>query len=181
MKLFDKKWFGVLLMLILIIAGSFAGCKLTLHSFYSDVEKIFFHGQDNDGVCIENDLSRRAEDTVNLVTIARKYSSDESLLADAEKCAADLTAAAEIGDKKASDDRLTAAFTALYEEMGNYGLSENDEKYRSRLYADFRSRGETISHDPYNAAAAEYNAKLKAFPASLVNRFSGGEKAALFY
>lgn len=182
MNILDRKWFGALVMVILIIAGTFLGCRLTIHSFYSDLEQIFYHGQDGDGICIENDLSSRAEDAVNLTTIAGKYSDiDVKLTADVKQCAAQLTSAAEINEKKEADDRLTAAFSALYEELEGCGLSEKDEKYRSRLYADFRSRAEIISHDPYNAAAAEYNSKIDSFPANLINRLSGGSEAVLFY
>ena len=60
-------------------------------------------------------------------------------------------------------------------------LSEQDEKYRQKLYADFNSRGDTISHDPYNQYAEEYMQTLKGFPASLIAAVMPVKEAAVAF
>ena len=57
---------------------------------------------------------------------------------------------------------------ALYRELGEKSLSDKDESYRQRLYTEFNSRGDTISHDPYYSYAADYNRILQKFPANLI-------------
>ena len=58
--------------------------------------------------------------------------------------------------------------TELYRTLDDASLSEKDEKYRQRLYADFNSRNDTISHDPYYSYAADYNKLLTQFPANVI-------------
>ncbi len=60
-------------------------------------------------------------------------------------------------------------------------LSEKDESYRQRLYADFNSRNDTISHDPYYSYAAEYNKLLDGFPAKLICLATPAKSAVLQY
>ena len=61
------------------------------------------------------------------------------------------------------------------------GLSEKDEAYRQRLYADFNSRGDTISHDPYNGYAQSFNRTLTGFPANLIAAVTPVKEAVIFY
>ena len=56
------------------------------------------------------------------------------------------------------------------------------EKYRQSLYADFNSRNDTISHDPYNQYAQDYNQALDGFPASLLAAITPvPSQAVIFY
>ena len=71
--------------------------------------------------------------------------------------------------------------TSLYRSLEDIGLSEKDEAYRQRLYADFSSRGDTISHDPYNGYAQYYNETLSRFPASLIVAVTPAKEAVIFY
>ena len=73
MKLLENKVLSILIMIILIAGGFWLGGYKSLSGLYNDVEKVFFTGEDGDGICIENDLSERAACAVNLVTVARKY------------------------------------------------------------------------------------------------------------
>ena len=68
---------------------------------------------------------------------------------------------------------------ALYQALGDEMLSGNDEKYRERLYADFNSRNDTISHDPYYKYAADYNEILMHFPANVIAGLTPAKTAAI--
>ena len=184
MKLLENKGLALIIMIVLIIGGFWLGGYKSLAGLYDDVEKVFFTGEDGDGICIENDLSERAEAAVNMVTVARKYvgeSNEVRMLSDA---AAALTAAgksSDIADRLSADNELETAMSALYRSLENAGLSEKDETYRQRLYADCNSRGDTISHDPYNSYAQSFNRALSRFPANLIAAVTPIEQAVIFY
>ena len=87
----------------------------------------------------------------------------------------------DIALRLSADNRLEAAMTALYRSLEDSSLSEKDDAYRQRLYADFSSRADTISHDPYNGYAQDYNETLSRFPASLIAAVTPVKAAVIFY
>lgn len=184
MKLLENKALSILIMIILIAGGFWLGGYKSLSGLYNDVEKVFFTGEDGDGICIENDLSERAACAVNLVTVARKYVGESVEVKELSDASAAMSAAAggnDISERLSADKRLEAAMTSLYRSLEDIGLSEKDEAYRQRLYADFSSRGDTISHDPYNGYAQYYNETLSRFPASLIVAVTPAKEAVIFY
>ena len=87
----------------------------------------------------------------------------------------------DIADAVAANKNVETAMTFLYNEMEQIGLSAQDEKYRQSLYADFNSRGDTISHDPYNQYAEKYMEMLDGFPASLIAAVMPVKEAVVAY
>ena len=87
----------------------------------------------------------------------------------------------DIADAVAANKNVDTAMTFLYNEMEHVALSEQDEKYRQSLYADFNSRGDTISHDPYNQYAEKYMDALEGFPASLIAAVMPVKEAVVVY
>ena len=81
----------------------------------------------------------------------------------------------------AANKSLDTAVADLYREMGDLSLSDKDEDYRQNLYADFNSRNDTISHDPYNQYAQEYMDTLDGFPAGLIAAIMPVKEAAAAY
>ena len=184
MKLLENKVLSILIMIILIAGGFWLGGYKSLSGLYNDVEKVFFTGEDGDGICIENDLSERAACAVNLVSVARKYVGESTEAKELSDASAAMSAAAggnDISERLSADKRLEAAMTSLYRSLEDIGPSEKDEAYRQRLYADFSSRGDTISHDPYNVYAQDYNTTLSKFPASLIAAVTPVKAAVIFY
>ncbi len=57
---------------------------------------------------------------------------------------------------------------------------EKDSQYREALQAEMKSRSVTISNDPYNQCAEEYNQRLDGFPANLLGKALGLKRAELF-
>ena len=184
MKLLENKVLSILIMAVLIVGGFWLGGYRSLSGLYNDVEKVFFTGEDGDGICIENDLSERAACAVNMVTVARKYmgeSTEVKALSDASSALSAAAVSNDIAKCLTADGELETAMTALYRSLEDVGLSEKDEAYRQRLYADFSSRGDTISHDPYNGYAQDYNETLSRFPASLIAAVTPAKAAVIFY
>lgn len=184
MKLFENKGISIVLMAALILAGTWLGGWRSLGSLYSKVEDVFFVGEDRDGICIENDLSERAAAAGNMVTIARKYLGDSPEVQALSEAASALTATGrnrDISARLSANQTLDTAMSALYQRLETETLSDQDEKYRQRLYADFNSRNDTISHDPYNQYAQEYNQVLSGFPAGLLASLTPVHEAVPFY
>ena len=189
MKLLENKAICLVLMVVLIAAGTWIGGYKGLSGLYSDAENVFFTGEDGDGICIANDLSERAIAAANLVTIASNYSGVKEAAAAVSEASAELSAelsattrSGRIARLSENNRKLDTAMTALYDALGEEQLSANHEKYRQSLYADFNSRGDTISHDPYNKYAQGYNETLQGFPASLFASFTPAPaEAVIFY
>ncbi|MBQ4650657.1 MAG: hypothetical protein IJB73_08150 [Firmicutes bacterium] len=189
MKIFENKVICIILMVVLIAGGLFVGGAKGLNGLYKDVAEVFFVGIDNDGICVANDMSERISAATNMVTVARKY---ESTVPASCRQAIDYvnTAAAsvdsalnarDIAEAVAANKILDTAVADLYREMGDLSLSDKDEDYRQNLYADFNSRNDTISHDPYNQYAQEYMAALDGFPAGLIAAIMPIKEAAAAY
>ena len=118
------------------------------------------------GICVANDMAERATSLTNMQTVAKKYlPKGDSVLESAASSLNDFTQAeGDIRALFAANSGMDAAMAVLYQALDEKILSANDEKYRQRLYADFNSRNDTISHDPYYKYAADYNEILNAFP-----------------
>lgn len=177
MKLLESKVFCIVLMLALIAGGFFLGGTMKLNGLYSEAEKVFLTGEDGDGICIANDLTERANAATNLVTIASKYDGVKDKAAKVTSAVAALKTADQISDKKEANSDLDTAVEGLFKALENLALSTNDETYARRLYTNFNSRNDTISHDPYNKYAVEYNETIAKFPASILP----ADKATIFY
>lgn len=178
MKILENRAVAIVLMVVLIAAGFMLGGYKSLNSLYEkNVLNIFCRGEDNDGVCIDNDLSERASDAINMAKIASKYDNAEAEMKDAQAAAAKLQSMTDIKDKAEANKELEAAVGALFTILEGEELSPSDASYVQRLYTDFNSRNETISHDPYNKYALEYNSIIGKFPAALIP----AKEAEIFY
>ena len=142
MKVLENKGICMVLMLVLIVCGFLFGGYKGLAGQYRKAADVFFVGETGDGICIANDMGERANALTNLQTVAKKY--------------------------PAANTQMETAMTELYRVLDGASLSEKDEKYRQRLYTDFNSRNDTISHDPYYSYAADYNKLLAQFPANVI-------------
>ena len=185
MKLLENKAICLVLMVVLIASGTWISGYRGFSKLYNRAEKVFFTGERGDGICIANDLSERAAAATNLVTIAGSYAGVQNETQAVSAASAELTAAlgrSQIDGLAAANQKLDTAMTALYDALGEAQLSANHEKYRQKLYADFNSRNDTISHDPYNSYAQAYNEALKGFPASLLASVTPvPDSAVIFY
>ena len=105
-------------------------------------------------------------------TVAKKYPAANDIEAACEGAATAINAytqaAGDISALFAANTQMETAMTELYRTLDDTSLSEKDEKYRQRLYTDFNSRNDTISHDPYYSYAADYNKLLAQFPANVI-------------
>lgn len=73
MKLLNNKPTAILIMLIMILAGTFIGSHNSLSKLSSKAENTFYAGVNNDGLSIQSDLDKRSELARNLVTVSSSY------------------------------------------------------------------------------------------------------------
>ena len=204
MKILENKTISIVLMIVLVLAGFLLGGCKGLNAQYQKVEDVFFLGEDRDGIGIANDMSERASALTNMQTLAAKYlESGCAELTAAETALSSYTKAvgeSEIEKLFAANAQMDTAMQSLYNALSDSGtstqgqtasgqeagslkqdLSQKDERYRQSLYADFNSRNDTISHDPYYSYAAEYNKLLESFPANVISLLTPAKAAAMQY
>lgn len=181
MKILENKVVCIVLMIVLIVGGFLLGGYKGLAGQYQKAEHVFFLGEDGDGICVANDMAERASSLTNMQTVAKKYlPKGDSALESASSSLNDYTQAeGDIRALFAANSDMGAAMAALYQALDEKTLSANDEKYRQRLYADFNSRNDTISHDPYYKYAADYNEILMHFPANIIAGLTPAKTAAI--
>ena len=168
-------------MIFMIVGGTLVGSHNSLMSLRGDAEAVFTMGERGDGIGIQGDLRERDSAAYNMVVIARKYLPEEnSLIQNVLAARKALDTANSVREKAGADRTLEVAVKDLYDVLSGMNLSEQDARYPQRLYTDFRSRGDTISHDPYNGEAARFNKTLAAFPAAVLGGLTGVRPLELF-
>ena len=172
---------AILIMILMILGSAFLGSRSSLMELRTKAEQVFLLGSEGDGIGIQNDLEERSAAAYNMTVIARNYLSEGDAVIQAVLEAREELAAAEgPGEKYEADQELETAVKDLKAKLEGLELTEKDAPYPQRLYTDFLSRGETISHDPYNSLAADFNEALKEFPANILSRLTGVKELELF-
>ncbi|MDR1192611.1 MAG: LemA family protein [Peptococcaceae bacterium] len=181
MSIWQKRPVAVAAMVLMILVGALAGGHNSLNHLRAVAAAVFTNGAAGDGAGIDRDLRERGEAAYNMVVVARKYLPEDHGLIQATLAARQsLDEAATVRHKAAADKELAAAVADLYQALGAMSLSELDAPYPRRLYTDFQSRGDSISHDPYNFRASAFNEALDTFPASLLGGLTGIQPLELF-
>ena len=181
MSLWQKNSVASLVMVLMIVAGTLIGSHNSLRSIRDRASDVFSVGARGDGIGIQSDLRERDTAAHNMVVIARRYLPEENALIQNVLAAREALAGASSVTRKAGADKaLAEAVRDLYDVLEGMNLSEQDVRYPQRLYTDFRSAGDRISHDPYNQTAADFNRILSGFPAGLLGRLTGVRPLELF-
>ena len=167
----------VLMILLSILLGAWrSGSRL-----YGEVETLFYNGEAGNGIGVASDLRQRAESAVNMIIVAkRNLDQNDPCILELEAAVTEVHKAKTLQERHEADVEMAGSMTALYEALGEAALSEKDAGYRSSLYADFSSAAMTMSHDPYNAQAVEYNRALSTFPGGLLMKLCGFDDAPVF-
>lgn len=163
---------AAVILAVAVIGSTIFGAHRSLTAVAAEVQA--------QGVQVEQDLQSRTGIGANLYTVAGRYldSSDPDLKALDDA----LTAlSGNVTDQKAQNS-LLAALTPVMEKLAQAsGLSEKDRGYLSGFQTQLDSLVFTISHDPYTAAAEEFNNKtLRIFPASLLKTVAGVNELPIY-
>lgn len=168
-------------MVLMILLSMLLGAWRSGSRLYGEVEDLFYNGEAGNGIGVASDLSQRAETAVNMIIVAkRNLDQSDPAITGLEEAVTEVSMAKSLQERYAADQKMSVCMAALYDALGETVLSEKDAGYRSSLYADFTSAAMTMSHDPYNAQAVEYNQALRTFPGSLFFALFGYEDAPVF-
>lgn len=180
--IYDQKCrIAMIVMVAAILFSIPLGFRRTMNGFYMELQNEFQNGEFNDGLSIQNDLNERIDLAYNFATVAKRYlDADDPAVTAILAARLALSEAVTPGEMYDANLALTAASSDLYEALEGIELSEKDDAYRRSIYNDMASRNDTISHDPYNRLAYEYNQKLNDFPADLLSDLIGISQAELF-
>lgn len=164
--------------IVMIFSVIFGGVH-SVNRLYNKVEDIFVSGESGDGVSVSKDITKNREDAKNLITIGAKYLPSDDLNLDLLNQAT----AQESKDLTylfSQNTDISAAAKGVYDALGTRSLSETDEKYRQKLFANIESRNRTMANDAYNKTANDFNQAVSHFPASAWARLSGKNHAPMF-
>lgn len=171
---------SALMIFIAIIAG---GCR-ALGSAKNHAERVFVYGVNGDGASIASDLAYRSEYAARLSAEAAKYMPEEDALCPAVASAAsDLSLAETKSEKYRMNVLLTEKLNALRQWLSSNELppaGSADAAYINELFTGLESRAQTISHDPYNLYAREYNELISTFPYNLYKKIMRVNELELF-
>lgn len=125
-------------------------------------------------------LEMRANANV-MASIAKEYAdADEAYIAEIDEALTALSEAGEPHEQFEASQKLAAAVENVYSDLSGLGLSDMDAADVRYKYKNFTSAQLRISHDSYNARAAEFNQKLDKFPANLLGALGGVGELSLF-
>ena len=165
-----------------IVLSVILGSGRSLNALRKNTEAAFYNGVDNDGFSIQELLANRCTQALNMTTVAKRYiNPTDSVITNVSKAVSALQQENSIHKKYTYDRDLDEYMTALYTELGNIdGMTESDEKYRQKLYINFTSQGQEMSHNQYNQIVDEFNNNvLSRFPANILCKvtFCGAPEA----
>lgn len=177
MKMKTGKRIAIIVLIFCVVISILFGGGRKLEKYRERQLQCFYDGVDGDGLCIYNDLMIRQTAAHNLLTIAGRYlKPTDEVWTPVEKAVKAMNAAVSVQEYFEANYDLTISSTALYNTLSAMELSEKDERLLNEQFTEMSSRNMTISHDGYNAVAAEFNSMLADFPTSLIAAVNGVDR-----
>ena len=163
---------AVIAMVVLILAAIPVGACISLSRERNNVTAEYYGSDDVYGVL--DQVSMMVSEASNLVTIAEKYSETDLTLVDAVRTAQNAVKKAERpADKYAALNDLTTAVKAMYRQIKNIDMNEEDATYRESLMSNYNSDLDYLMRDDYNDKAAAFNDALHNSPAYALAKLVG--------
>jgi len=170
MTILKKRPVAIAIAVVVCLAAFFLSGRGGLSSRRDQVEAVFYTGVNGDGLCIFSDLNTRLDSAYNIATVVRRNDKSNHALIELDGAYASMQKALEGSDLRKmteADKALGNAVETVYRYAQNIEMSETDAALVSRQYRSFMSAADTISYDPYNSLAREFNSENSGFPASL--------------
>ena len=161
MTFFKTRRGAVCVLVLAVIFATVLGVNRSLASLSSDIEDMFYNGVDGE-TPIETYIENRINASKMIVLIADNYPELKPLRDELYDAYNNLYEADGIGAKYSANERLQAAFEALYE-----ALIETDT-LSTRHYADtINNTLDKIRRSSYNDKVDEYETVVSSLPVSL--------------
>lgn len=165
--------------LAVVVLATLFGSHRSLNALREKALVVFEQGQYGDGLGVQSDLEKQHSVCANVNTVAGR-----SLSADDDACRALLGFFDQRGtsqDPALVQAEREAARQVLDKLDGLDTLTDKDRGYVSDLRSELLSVELTISRDPYNLMAEEFNDKtLSAFPANILHTITGVKPLAVY-
>lgn len=175
-----------IIMIITIILSTFLGNYRSVSSETKHVLQIFEIGENKDGLCARNDIKDRYNDSMNLLSLANRYSikndSIDSLTQITQTLFIELgnsASAKNISNLYKLNNEMSIAFNSAYDILISE-LKDSDKKLAQGLYDDFHSSANILSHSEYNQYAVNYNQMINSFPNNLLSITNQAKDLPLF-
>ena len=185
---FLKSYRGAMIvMVVVIVLCVLLGSHRSLTAEREKVETLFYDGADGSGYSVYTDLADCVDISANLLSVAGRYLDEsqlEQLMGSRDELAASIDPDSRyysIGNAYQGYQRLTAEAETVITALEVCDLSEKDAEYVRGFRTDLAARADTISRDPYNEKAEEFNSDvLGAFPANLLRRITSVDEVQVF-
>jgi len=185
LKLWKTRRGAAIVLAAAVLFGVWFGSGRSLNGLRGDAVALFERGEDGDGVGVKSDLEYRRTVCINLYTVACRYLDPE------EAAMQYLDGAIHMADPDGDrhGDLLPASVyirmdekaEGLLDALAGEQVSEKDDQYLTGFAAELESIRGVIRHDPYTAAAQEFNEEvLTAFPASFLRVLTGVEELPVY-
>ena len=175
-----------IIMIITIILSTFFGNYRSISTETKKVLQVFEIGENKDGLCARNDIKDRYNDSMNLLSLANRYSiqneSTSTLTQVTQSIFIELgssSSAKSITNLYKLNNEMSIAFNKAYDILISE-LSDSDKKLAQGLYDDFHSSANILSHSEYNRYAATYNQMINSFPNNLLSITNQAKVLPLF-
>lgn len=165
---------GAVVLLLLIVGGS--SCS-TYNSLQTKREKVRVASSN-----IDVQLQRRADLIPNLVNTVKGYTKhEEQVFGDIAAARSRLLSAQTIPDKATANDQLTGAIGRLLVLAENYPDLKASDQFKNLQYelAGTENRIQIARRD-YNDVVLDYNTSIQRFPAVVMARLFGFQRADEF-
>lgn len=158
--------------LAVVVIATLFGSHRSLNALREEALAVFEQGQYGDGLGVRSDLEKQQGVCANVRTVAdRNLSADDAAL---KELAALCDKGYDPQDPAMAQKARAAAGQTLDRLDELDGVSEKDRGYVSDLRAELASLELTISRDPYNDLAEDFNQKtLAGFPANILGGLTG--------
>ena len=156
------------LALVIAITTPLSG-RVPIQKDKAAAENVYYHGVNNDDLCIDYDLKQASEAAKSLAAVCDAMGIENTLAQEASA----VLSTTDISDRYDAFSTLSASFHAAVSKLENASLSDADAKKVAGYAAEFKSRENTIEHDAYNDYADAYNASISSFPANIISAVGG--------
>ncbi|HMK54074.1 MAG TPA: LemA family protein [Methanobacteriaceae archaeon] len=167
-------WFGLIVLIIVILGAIVAGTYNSLVKLRNGVENAWSK--------INVQLERRSDLISNLVETVKGYSSHEkTTFKDVTKARSRLSDAETVEENVDANNMLTETLKSLFAVAENYPELKADESFEELMAQLAETEDKIASYrEVYNDMVLTYNNKCEMFPSNMIASFFRFEEAAFF-
>ncbi len=171
MKLLKNKIFALFLMIIMILSSIIFGSYRSLTEFSKQTQEVFYKGENNDGISIQNSLDQRLNAAYDLISLGRKhFGVNDDVVKEVSTARDNLIQASSPSEKYIANNLLTEATDKLCSKLDIKKITDSDSKTLSNIEIKLDSANDSINQNKYNQCVENFYYQLNSMPASFFNK-----------